>query len=42
MSVITMLSNPNFESPANVDASILWKNKPTEYKNIIYKLLAKQ
>ena len=42
MSVITMLSNPNFESPANVDASVLWKNNPTEYKKMIYKLIANQ
>jgi ubiquitin-protein ligase len=41
MSVIYMLSNPNFESPANVDASVLWKNNPEEYKKSIYKIIAK-
>ena len=40
MSVISMLSNPNFESPANVDASVMWKNNIYEYKKIIYKLIA--
>jgi ubiquitin-protein ligase len=40
MSVIYMLSNPNFESPANVDASVLWKNNPEEYKKMIYKIIA--
>jgi ubiquitin-protein ligase len=42
MSVSYMLSNPNFESPANVDASVLWKNNEKEYKKIIYKLIADQ
>jgi len=40
MSVVSMLSNPNFESPANVDASVMWKNNIYEYKKIIYKLIA--
>lgn len=39
-SVMYMLSNPNFESPANVDASVLWKNNPNEYKKLIYKYIA--
>jgi ubiquitin-conjugating enzyme E2 G1 len=41
MSIITMLASPNFESPANVDASIMWKNNPTEYKKMIYHIIAK-
>ena len=32
LSIISMLSAPNFESPANLDASVLWKDNPTEYK----------
>jgi ubiquitin-conjugating enzyme E2 G1 len=40
MSIISMLSDPNFESPANLDMSILWKNKPEEYKQSIYKLVS--
>ena len=37
ISIISMLSAPNFESPANVDASKLWKDSPTKYKEEIYK-----
>lgn len=40
MSIISMLSSPNFESPANVDASKLWQENFNEYKKIIYKLIA--
>ena len=40
MSIISLLSDPNFESPANTDASVLWKNKPEEYKKKIHKLVA--
>jgi ubiquitin-protein ligase len=40
MSIISILSEPNFESPANVDASKLWKENYNEYKNIIYKLVS--
>ncbi len=39
MSIISMLSEPNFESPANIDYSKLWKDNPTEYKKTIYKLV---
>ncbi len=39
MSILSMLSEPNFESPANVDHSKLWKDNPTEYKKLIYKLV---
>jgi ubiquitin-conjugating enzyme E2 G1 len=41
MSIISMLNSPNFESPANVDASKLWREDFYKYKNIIYKLVAK-
>ena len=41
MSIISMLSDPNFESPANISASVLWKNNPLEYKKMIYQLVAK-
>ena len=40
MSISYMLSNPNFESPANVDASVLWKNNEKEYKKLVYKLVS--
>ena len=39
MSIISMLSAPNFESPANIDASTLWKNSPEKYKTEIYKMV---
>ena len=41
MSILSILSNPNFESPANVDASIMCKNNWNDYKNIIYKIVAR-
>jgi ubiquitin-protein ligase len=41
LSIISMLSAPNFESPANIEASVLWKNNPEEYKRKIYSLIAK-
>ena len=40
MSIITILTNPNFESPANVDASKMWRDDFNKYKNIIYKFVA--
>ena len=38
MSVISMLADPNDESPANVDAGVSWSND----NNIIYYLLQKE
>ena len=40
ISILSMLSAPNFESPANVDASKLWRENFTEYKKLIYKMVA--
>ena len=40
MSILSMLAAPNFDSPANVDASKLWKNNLNEYKKIIYKMVS--
>jgi ubiquitin-protein ligase len=40
LSIISMLSDPNFDSPANVPVSVLWKDNPTEYKQQIHKLVA--
>ena len=40
MSIISMLSEPNFESPANVEYSKLWKDEPEQYKQMIYNLVA--
>jgi len=41
MSILSMLPAPNFESPANVDASKLWRENFNEYKKIIYKMISK-
>jgi len=35
LSVISMLSEPNISSPANVDASVMYRNKREEYDTII-------
>jgi len=40
MSLLSILSEPNFDSPANVDASKLWREDFNEYKKIIYKSIA--
>jgi len=32
LSVISLLNSPNFSSPANVDASVEWRNDPIGYK----------
>ena len=40
MSIILILSEPNFDSPANVDASKLWRENFKEYKKIIYKIIS--
>ena len=41
LSIISLLSAPNFESPANIDASVLWKDNIDEYKKKIYTMVAK-
>ena len=40
ISIISMLSSPNLDSPANVDASNLWKNNYDAYKKIIYNMVS--
>lgn len=39
-SIVSMLSDPNFESPANTNYSVLWKDNPSKYKKMIYHLVA--
>jgi len=39
MSIISMLPNPNLESPANVDMGLLWRDNFNEYKKLIYKII---
>jgi ubiquitin-conjugating enzyme E2 G1 len=41
MSILSMLSSPNFDSPANIDASKLWRDNLEQYKKDIYKIVAK-
>ena len=42
ISIISMLSAPNFESPANIDASKLWRDHPDKYKNEFIKWFLSQ
>jgi ubiquitin-conjugating enzyme E2 G1 len=41
MSMLLVLTEPNFDSPANIDASKLWRSDFMEYKKIIYSIIAK-
>jgi len=41
VSVMSMLSEPNFESPANIDASVMWKKSPEDYNKKVKKLVRK-
>lgn len=41
ISIISMLSTPNFESPANVEISKMWKNEPDKYKSLAHSFIAK-
>ena len=40
ISILSMLSAPNFESPANVDASKMWRDNFEDYKKIVYKMVS--
>ena len=42
ISFLIILVEPNIESPADVDNSILYRTNYNSYKNIIYKLISKQ
>tara|TARA_B110000908_G_scaffold171103_1_gene232713 strand:+ start:4751 stop:5230 length:480 start_codon:yes stop_codon:yes gene_type:complete len=41
LSIISMLPSPNFESPANIDASVMCKDNYPKYKKQIYSLVCK-
>jgi len=41
VSVCSMVSDPNFSSPANVDASVELRKKPGDYKKRVLKLVEK-
>lgn len=40
LSIISVLGEPNFESPANVDASVLWQKDYEKMKKVVYKEVA--
>lgn len=42
MSIISMLNDPNLDSPANVDMTKLWRDNRKEYNKLIYKIIAEQ
>ena len=39
LSVISMLNDPNSDSPANIDAAVMLRNNPEEYKNTVRTLV---
>ena len=41
MSTISMLSDPNDESPANLDAAVMWREKYDDFKKKVYQCVAK-
>ena len=41
VSVISMLNDPNCDSPANVDAAVMLRKNPEEYKKKVRKLVLK-
>ena len=36
-----MLSDPNDESPANIDAAVMWREKYDDFKKKVYQCVAK-
>jgi ubiquitin-conjugating enzyme E2 G1 len=41
MSVISMLSDPNDESPANLDAAVMWRNDRAAFKKKVRQIVRK-
>merc|ERR1739838_56771 len=41
VSVISLLSDPNLDSPANIDAAVKLKESPEEYKRVVRRLAEK-
>ena len=41
ISVMSMLAEPNDESPANVDAARMWREKRSEYEDTVRRLVRK-
>ena len=40
ISIISLLSSPNDESPANIDAAVMWREKYDDFKKKVYKCVA--
>lgn len=38
LSVISMLNDPNIDSPANIDAAVMFRDKKEEYNKMVRKL----
>ena len=41
ISVISMLNDPNCDSPANIDAGVMYRNNPEQYKKKVRTLVLK-
>eukprot|EP00010_Vexillifera_abyssalis_P008316 CAMPEP_0201549650 /NCGR_PEP_ID=MMETSP0173_2-20130828/6102_1 /ASSEMBLY_ACC=CAM_ASM_000268 /TAXON_ID=218659 /ORGANISM="Vexillifera sp., Strain DIVA3 564/2" /LENGTH=127 /DNA_ID=CAMNT_0047959387 /DNA_START=203 /DNA_END=586 /DNA_ORIENTATION=- len=41
LSVISMISDPNLESPANIDAAKMMRDNPTEYRKRVARIVRK-
>ena len=41
ISVISMLSDPNDESPANLDAAVMWRNDRAAFKKKVRQIVRK-
>lgn len=41
LSIISMLSSPNDESPANVDAAKMWRESRDEFKKRVARIVRK-
>lgn len=39
LSILSMIGCPNFDSPANVDASLEWRNSENEFRKKVYRLV---
>lgn len=39
VSVISMLSDPNDSSPANIDAAVMWRDRRDEFKKYVRQLV---
>ena len=38
LSVVSMLAEPNDESPANVDAAVMWRERRSEYEAMVRRM----